>query len=123
MRSDAEKKRLVAKILIAKLVEMREQKGHKYSQRQMAVEMGVDHRTMSSWMNQGSLLSGTNIDIVAAFCGWEVYDALEIPRRIPDDPDFRTAFRILTRMNKKERKDWLDYGDSLGGKSPAPAQV
>lgn len=55
------------------------------SQNEFIKYLGVEQTSYSNWVNAIRPPSGENADILATKLGWEVYEILEIPPRLPAD--------------------------------------
>jgi len=84
-------------------------KGRLTSASDFAKYLGVSNTSLSQWMNGRRLPVGDNIHKLAAKLGPEIYDVLDTPRLMPDDPLFhKYADYYFKAKNKKEREALLD---------------
>lgn len=121
MLSRQEKLDGISELLIGEF-KKRNQKDWRYTQAQFATDIGVDPRSLNTWMNKRSLLSGDNIDRVAAVCGPKTYDILEIQPRMPENPVIARIIEIYYELDPGAQKELEEFVERLG-KNVAPAQV
>jgi transcriptional regulator with XRE-family HTH domain len=75
---------------------------------QFADELGVSRSLLSIWMAGKNKPSETNIEKIALVLGFEVYDALDLPR---PDPDLQIITRLWPALNEDARQKLLEQAE------------
>ena len=94
MTTASEKNKLLADWLYEKYREVEGQRKRRMSITEFAIYVGVSQASMSQYMNQARLPDHKNADKIASSLGPEIYNILEIPPRLPDDPDLNKLVNI-----------------------------
>jgi len=104
MRSSKEEiRQKVADYLNKKFSEYVHNKGRFASQKEFAKYLGVTSWNLNNWMLGEREPTGKNIHRLAAKLGPEVYDVLEEPRRMPEDPEFVALAKRWFSATKSRR--------------------
>jgi len=73
----------------------------------------VDNTSLSQWMSASRLPAGKNVHLLAAKLGPEVYDILEIPRQMPDDPRHDMLSTLFYKLSVKEQDEVISLAEKL----------
>jgi len=120
-KTKREKCKLVADLLNGAFLKWQMQLGAPVSQNQWAKRIGVPNTSYSHWVNEIRLPTGDNIHRLAAepLIGYELYDVLEEPRRMPEDPELKKLMDSYRKATPTNRKRALEV---LENNSPTPQQ-
>ena len=112
-----EKMDLISEMLMRGHLEYSRKRGMVISQNEWCKVLGVPTTSYSQWINKLRLPVGNNIHKLAEVIGPEIYDALEVPRHMPDDPDLAWIASVWHHLTEEQQKDIVAMARNLARES------
>ena len=101
-------KRQFASFLKRKLLEISLSNGEIITQSEFARMLGIPQGSMSQYMSGTRLPSEDNAHKMAAKLGDEVYQILDMPVPLPDDPDLKNLIVAYQALPGNKKQAYLD---------------
>lgn len=98
----------IAEFLNVKFLEWQMATGKKQTVRAYAKIIGIKYSTLIGYMNGDHPPNASNLEVLAAAFGYEVYDYLNLSRPTPGIGELRAAYDILDPKQREELADQVD---------------
>lgn len=79
------------------------------SQNDFAKHLKISNANLTNYMTNLRRPGGKFVDILADTLGPQVYDKLDLPRKMPRDPDMRFVIDSMADFNPNERKELIEH--------------